>query len=95
MLWTQHALLGGIKVERVTHIDAGHNTRTDILSREGTWRDVLIEDKARYGGTLPDGVPFLDLRPGNLLDLINPNRSLDSEEEFENFFSESLRFLRE
>ena len=70
------------------------NTRSDTLSRQGVWEDVLVEDRDKYGGLLPPSVPELILDSATLLHLVDPRRPLDSAEDFSLFFYESLSYLR-
>ena len=70
------------------------NTRSDKLSRQGNWEDVLVEDRDKYGGLLPPSVPELILDSATLLHLVDPRRPLDSAEDFSLFFYESLSYLR-
>ena len=92
-LWAQYAVLRQVNVVDTMHVSHERNTRTDILSRQGSWTDVLREDRRAYGGTLNPTTPELDLECHNLLHLVNPLRSLDSDEEFGEFFRESIQFF--
>jgi hypothetical protein len=81
-------------VVAVDHISHERNSRADILSRSGSWTDVLREDKLRYGGSLPSELPFLDLACQPLLQLCNPRRDIDSDLKFVSFFKEGLSTFR-
>jgi hypothetical protein len=91
-LWAQYASLHHIEVVAVAHLAHEHNTRTDILSRQGSWAQVIAEDRLCYGGTLSPSVPQLDLDGDELLSLVNPAHPLDSDDDFNKFFSQCLRF---
>jgi len=92
-LWAQYVILGNLDIVGTLHLAAAFNTRTDSLSRDGSWEDVMEDDERNYGGTLRADTPFLNLYPEVLLHLVNPQRSIDSEEEFNLFFQESLCFI--
>ena len=91
-LWAQYASLHQIEVVDVAHLAHEVNTRTDILSRQGSWAQVIIEDRLRYGGTLPHKVPQLDLQSSHILALVDPSLPLDSDAAFNKFFGQCLHF---
>jgi hypothetical protein len=91
-LWAQYASIHHIEVVAVAHLSHENNTRTDILSRQGSWAQVVEEDRLHYGGTLSPSVPQLDLDGAAILSLVNPSQPLDSDEEFNKFFSQCLHF---
>jgi hypothetical protein len=91
-LWAQYASLHNIEVVAVAHVAHEVNTRTDILSRQGSWAQVITEDRLRYGGTLSPNVPQLDLQISAMLALVNPSLPLDSDESFNKFFGQCLHF---
>ena len=92
-LWAQYVVLGELDIVGTQHLSAAYNSRTDLLSREGSWEDVMEDDERNYDGTLRADTPFLNLQPEALLHFVNPQRSIDSEEEFNTFFQESLSFI--
>lgn len=92
-MWAQFTSVFAVNIVGTAHLSHERNSRTDILSRHGTWLDVLVTDRAEYGGTLPSIVPELLLPCKDLLLLVNPTRTLESSSDFYSFFSESLQFL--
>ena len=92
-MWAQYNVQRNIWVVDVVHIAHEYNTRTDILSRQGSWLEVLEDDRKYYGGTLNPAASFLDLHCDELLDLINPSLPLTTTEEFNEFFGQSMNFL--
>jgi hypothetical protein len=93
VVWAQYAMVSGFKVTDTVHLPADVNTRTDILSRGGSWADVVAEDSLRYGGTLPPSLQPLPLDEGPLLQLVDPRLPLDSDDLFNSFFADSLKHL--
>jgi hypothetical protein len=92
-MWAQYSLHHHINVVDTVHVAHEFNTRTDVASRQGSWEDILADDRKRYGGTLPADLPKLDLQCGALIHLVNPKRPLTTETEFNKFFGESMTFL--
>lgn len=92
-MWAQYVVMKGINVVGTHHLSHEINTRTDILSRQGSWHDVLAEDVQHYGGRLHPCTPELDLHCQNLLHLVDPQRPLDSDAEFGEFFNLTLKFF--
>jgi hypothetical protein len=92
-MWAQYGIHHGINVVGTIHVSHDYNTRTDILSRQGTWAEVVKEDRKRYGGTLPSHLPQLDLQCDSLLQLVNPRQPLASADDFNQFFGQSMQFL--
>jgi hypothetical protein len=95
VMWAQYVVTHDVFITGTVHLVAQVNTRTDILSRQGSWADVIREDQRAYGGQLPPGLGCLQLGAMQLLHLVNPKLPLDSEEEFNQFFADSLNFLQD
>ena len=92
-MWAQYVIVRQFNVTGTDHLSHELNSRADVLSRRGLWQDVLKDDREKYGGTLPDHVPWLNLRCDDLLQLANPKAPLDTEEQFNKFLKASLTFF--
>jgi hypothetical protein len=93
VMWAQYVVTYGVIIADTVHLAARVNTRADILSRQGSWSDVIQEDQRAYGGHLSPTLTRLQLREEPLLRLVDPKLPLDSEEDFNHFFADSLIFL--
>lgn len=83
LLWAQVVVYLGVQVTGTQWIAGKVNSRTDRLSRNGTWADVLADDARIYHRcSLPATLPFLTLDSASVLDLCNPAHPLDSEQDF-------------
>jgi hypothetical protein len=90
VLWAQAAVTFQVAVTGSVHIDGKSNSRTDRLSRNGSWQDVLEDEIRIYQRrTLPASLRFLDLNPGPILALCNPSIPIGSETEFITFLGEA------
>ena len=78
-------------VVRVTHLSHDQNSRADILSRGGSWEEVVATDLRDFGGRLPSAVSQLNLDCAELLQLCDPHSSIDTDESFCDFFRAALR----
>ena len=78
-------------VVRVIHLSHEDNSRADILSRGGSWEEVVKVDLRDFGGRLPSAVPSLDLDCAELLQLCDPRSPVDTDESFCDFFRAALR----
>jgi hypothetical protein len=93
LVWGMYITANDTDVVATVHISHAQNSRPDILSRGGRWSEVLREDKRNHGGTLKKDVPRLDLGGLDLIKLCDPRRSIDSDEEFADFFFETKSFF--
>ena len=91
-LWTQHSVVNQTDVVATVHLSHVKNSRTDIISRHGSWAEVVEEDGRHYGGRLPTYLRRLNLRCGPLLRLIDPSKGIDTEESFNAFFQAAMSF---
>ena len=94
LIWGMYATTHNTNVVITAHLRHDINTRADTLSRDGSWRDVLAEDKRRYGGRLPPDLPKLELDCEELVALCDPRRDIDSDKKFASFFEECLEFFK-
>ena len=94
VMWNQFLMVKDVQVVDTVHLSHEHNSRTDILSRGGTWGDVLAEDSSKYKSSLPRTCRFINLQGSPLLALLDPGVEIDSEEGFNAFFKASLSFLQ-
>ena len=92
-LWAQVATMARMHVTSITHLTHDQNQRTDILSRAGSWEEVLTADRLHFGGLLPAEVPFLPLRTFPLLHVVDPSRPLASNADFDEFFADCLGYF--
>lgn len=92
-LWGLHAAVHNTHVVSTIHISSARNRRADILSRHGTWNEVLLEDSLHFGGRLRPDTPRLHLDCHDLLRLCNPRQALDTDDVFNTFLSAGLAFF--
>ena len=94
LMWAQYTVFHPVTVTGTEHIAGKLNTRTDRLSRNGTWTQVLEDDLRIYGRQcLPQELPYLSLDYEELLQLCDPGIPIDSEEDFASFFKATSKFL--
>ena len=91
LLWGMAVMQHQADVVQVTHLSHLENSRADILSRGGTWEDVLGADRALFGGSIPVQASKLDLDCAELLKLCDPHSPVDTDESFCDFFRAALR----
>ena len=95
LMWAQYTIFYPVIVTGTDHLSGKLNTRTDRLSRNGTWSQVLEDDLRIHGrNELPHEVPFLNLRCERLLDLCDPSVPIESDEDFTAFFHATNTFLK-
>ncbi len=90
-MWAVMVMTRRVDVTGIHHFSHDENSNADILSRHGSWSEVYFNDRKRQG-TLPRNLPFLDLNCRELLDLCDPRDTIDSDEDFCDFFREALHF---
>ena len=93
VLWAQYVITNRVEVVGTQHLSHDENSRTDILSRGGSWTEVLEEDQRNFGGSLSNYVPWLHLDCQELLQLADPQVDIDSEEAFDDFFQRCRDYL--
>ena len=94
VMGNQFLMVKQVQVVDTVHLSHELNSRTDILSRGGSWADVLAEDSSHYRSSLPRECRFLDLQDSPLLDLLDPMADINTEDGFNEFFKASLTFLQ-
>jgi hypothetical protein len=94
VMWNQFLMVNQVQVVDTVHLSHELNSRTDILSRGGSWADVLAEDSSHYRSSLPQECRFLPLQDSPLLDLLDPTADINTEDGFNEFFKASLTFLQ-
>ena len=81
----------GADVVKVIHLSHSGNTRAGILSRDGSWKEVLVAYRELFGEHLPIYATKLDLNCAELLQLCDPRSSVATDESFCDFFRAALR----
>jgi hypothetical protein len=94
LMFAIYVMLHGIDIVGTIHLSHDENTRMDLVSRRADWHDVWMVDQKLFGGTLPRTGTFLDLNGGDLVHLLNPRSSIDSDDEFRTFLQLCLQFGR-
>ena len=95
LMWAQHTIFYPVTVTGTHHLSGLLNTRTDRLSRNGTWAQVLEDDLKIHGRKiLPNTLPFLNLHCEQLLELCDPSIPIESDEDFTAFFIATNTFLK-
>jgi hypothetical protein len=96
MLWAQSAVHHHLMITGTLHLEAALNTRTDALSRNRPWSDVLMEDRKLFGAAaqLRRDVHRLELTSTTLLELCNPHLTINTEDKFTAFFTSCQNFLK-
>ena len=85
LLWVMVVIQHRVDVVRVVHLFYSENGRADILSREGSWEEVIALDRELFGGHLPVRATNLNLDCAELLQLCDPHSSIDTDESFCDF----------
>ena len=93
LLWGLFVMTHQSDVVGTLHLSHLENGRADILSRHGSWAEVIRLDKAQFGGSLPTDAQFLHLNCNDLLQLCNPSAPVDTDETFCDFFRSALRAI--
>jgi hypothetical protein len=91
LLWGVLVMTSQCDVVNVHPLTHDENSNADILSRHGTWSDVLDNNsrKARPDN-LPRDTPRLDLRCSGLLRLCDPLSPIDTDNSFGSFFRAAI-----
>ena len=90
-MWAVFVMTQQVDVTAVHHLSHDENANADVLSRNGFWAEVYRQDKRRKG-SLPRHLPYLDLQCRELLMLCDPSVSIDTDDDFCDFFREALQF---
>ena len=93
LLWGLFVMIHQSDVVGTLHLSHQANGRADILSRHGSWTEVIRLDRSQFGGSLPTSARFLDLNCAHLLQLCNPSLPVDTDESFSSFFRDALRAI--
>ena len=93
-LWALLVHSSQTDVVLVDHVGHARASRVDILSRSGTWAQVLADDRAKYGGLLPLQLPRLEFDSDLILRLCDPRKDIDSDLQFSAFFKEGLQHIK-
>ena len=91
LLWGLAVMQHQADVVCATHLSHLENGRADILSRGGSWEEVLALDKESFGGKLPHLANNLFLDCAELLKLCDPHSPVDTDQSFCDFFRAALR----
>jgi hypothetical protein len=91
LLWGMAIMQHRTDVVGVVHLTHSENGRADILSRHGSWEEVLALDRETFGGRLPSEATKLQLDCAELLELCDPRSPIDTDESFCGFFRAALR----
>jgi hypothetical protein len=93
-LWAQAAVTFSAIVTGSEHIAGKINSRTDRLSRHGSWLDVLQDDLRIYGRrSLPPNLDRLTINAQPFLQLCNPANPIESELQFISFLGAARDLL--
>ena len=91
LMWAVSVMTQLTDVTGIHHFSHDENSNADILSRNGSWEEVVRNDKSGRR-SLPRELPRLDLQCTDLLMLCDPREPIDTDEEFCAFFRQALQF---
>ena len=90
LAWAVCVMNTDIHVVDTDHLSTIQNARADLLSRGGTWEEVLRLDALLFHGRLPSSTRrlFFDTEP--VLRLCDPRRPIHTDDLFSQLFVEAL-----
>jgi hypothetical protein len=93
LLWGVLVMTTQCDVVNIHSLSHDENSNADILSRRGTWEQVISNNSRKTRPSiLPPDTPCLDLRCAELLHLCDPRTPIDSDDSFGDFFRAAVAF---